>query len=429
MTLVAVAALALAAAANAKDVAVVVVPPFPLEQYAAQGAVGLLVPGSGEAVSRADALEALGIAPSSRPAATTIYVSLPPKGRRPNDRRYPIAVVGDGFHGVLESDATRLPGLVGIDDIAPAAAAIASSRDGPIDATSGTADDVRRLDVRLRDQLRARNGAAAILALSALAFCLLALALSSGALARAGLLASPVTVAVAVVLSAIDVTRPAALLSMLAALTVGLSLLGGVLLDARGVAVTLVVLIAAYLVVLVAKPAWPALAAIGPNPAQAGRFYGSTNTTTSIVLAVGLFAAGTLGRRSLPAIALLSIVTIGWSEAGADGGGIVVLVSAFTVLWILLSSGRLTLPRRPRRGRPRRRRWSCARRPRCRHGRLEPRHATGRGWSRPAAPRGRASPRLLRRPRDGIVARGPGVCRRHRGSRAARAAAATLPGR
>ena len=132
------------------------------------------------------------------------------------------------------------------------------------------------------------------------------------------------------------------LLPALAVLTVGASVAGGALLADRGLAWALVGLIAAYLVVLAAKPTWTALAAIGPNPSEGGRFYGSSNLTTSILLTVALFAAGTLGRGSVIPIALLSIVTVGWSRAGADGGGIVVLVAAFAALWILLANGRLT---------------------------------------------------------------------------------------
>jgi hypothetical protein len=103
-----------------------------------------------------------------------------------------------------------------------------------------------------------------------------------------------------------------------------------------------VILIAAYLVVLAGRPTWPALAAIGPNPGSGGRFYGSGNLTTSILLTIALFAAGTFGLRSVVPIGLLSVVTVGWSRAGADGGGIVVLVAAFAVLGMRLATGRLT---------------------------------------------------------------------------------------
>ena len=36
----------------------------------------------------------------------------------PNDRRYPIAVIGRGYHGLLTSSLTRVPGLVSIADVA-----------------------------------------------------------------------------------------------------------------------------------------------------------------------------------------------------------------------------------------------------------------------------------------------------------------------
>src|SRR5204862_45848 len=53
-----------------------------------------------------------------------IIVALPPKGDPVlNDRRYPIAVVGRGYHGVLVSRTTRIPGVVSIADIAPTATA------------------------------------------------------------------------------------------------------------------------------------------------------------------------------------------------------------------------------------------------------------------------------------------------------------------
>ena len=56
---VAIGALAFAGAAHAASVAVIVVPPFPLEKYAARGAVGLMPPGDGTTVSRDGALAAL----------------------------------------------------------------------------------------------------------------------------------------------------------------------------------------------------------------------------------------------------------------------------------------------------------------------------------------------------------------------------------
>ena len=45
--------------------------------------------------------------------ARTIVVTLPPKSDLPvaNDKRYYVAVLGGGFHGLLVSKTTRIPGL------------------------------------------------------------------------------------------------------------------------------------------------------------------------------------------------------------------------------------------------------------------------------------------------------------------------------
>ena len=47
-----------------------------------------------------------------------IVIGLPPATSAPNDRRYPIAVIGRGYQGVLQSSLTRVPGVVSIADVA-----------------------------------------------------------------------------------------------------------------------------------------------------------------------------------------------------------------------------------------------------------------------------------------------------------------------
>ena len=66
---------------------------------------------------------------ADRPATTTIYVSLPPPGSHHNVTRYPVAIVGPGYRGLLTSGSTRIDGLVSLADIAPTAKAIAAGRD------------------------------------------------------------------------------------------------------------------------------------------------------------------------------------------------------------------------------------------------------------------------------------------------------------
>ena len=102
--------------------------------------------------------------------------------------------------------------------------------------------------------------------------------------------------------------------------------------------------------------AWPevnALAAIGPHPDGGGRFYGVTNQVETLLLAPSLAAAAAVGVAGATAIGLLLLVAVGWSRAGADGGGFVVVAAAFAVLLAGLTRVRLTpariVARRPRR--------------------------------------------------------------------------------
>jgi hypothetical protein len=77
------------------------------------------------------------------PSGPAIVLGLPTGGEQPNKRRYPIAVLGKGYRGVLTSDSTRIPGLVSIVDVAPTAlgeeGALGSSAD---DDPLGTLKDL-----------------------------------------------------------------------------------------------------------------------------------------------------------------------------------------------------------------------------------------------------------------------------------------------
>ncbi len=140
-----------------------IVPPFELERYADEAALGWLVPGAGPEVTRAGALAALlrgelehdllgGVAEGENlieldaPGGPVILVSLPPEGRSANDRRYPIALLG--AEGLLTSDSTRIDGLVSITDVATGRLRTTASSD-PVAA-------LERLDERIdrNDSLR-----------------------------------------------------------------------------------------------------------------------------------------------------------------------------------------------------------------------------------------------------------------------------------
>ena len=363
LLIVAAAFAVLAPAARAATVSVVVVPPFDPQTYAGRGAVGLFVPGSGETVSRRAALASLvrgkvepsvlGGAPSGRPlislgrrpADVTVYVALPPPGKHANTRRYPIAIIGGGYHGILVSDSTRIRGLVSIADVAPTARSLAEGREPRIRSSpdSEAAGSLARLDQRLTRTHDVRLWATLILVGSVLGGALLAFTFRSEYLGRAGLLAAPAVLAGSLILAAAAVTRPWVVALSLLGLTIGgcfgLAAIRGALPWA------LVALIIVYLVVFAAWPEVNSLAAIGARPDGGGRFYGAGNLTETVLLTVSLEAAALLGGLWIAAVFLLALVTVGWSHAGADGGGIAVLIVAFGVLAARMYGVRFT-PRR-----------------------------------------------------------------------------------
>src|SRR5262249_56789424 len=128
-----------------------------------------------------------------RPAEVTIYVALPPPGRHANTRRYPLAVVGGGYRGILVSDSTRIRGLVSIADIASTARALADGREPRIRPSPDdqAAAHLRRLDQRLTQTHDVRLWATLILVGSGLGGAVLAFPFRSEYLRRGGLLAPP----------------------------------------------------------------------------------------------------------------------------------------------------------------------------------------------------------------------------------------------
>ena len=337
-----------AAAATTRDVAVVVVPDFDPGAYADKGAVGLFVPGAGSTVSRERALASLVrgrvisslvhldgdeiLRLSEAPAATTIYVALPPPGSRHNVVRYPVAIVGSGYSGLLRSESTRIDGLVSLADIAPSALALARGEAPPITARSDAdpAATLERLDERLTRAHDAREGATLVLVGWMVGLALVGLLARSATAGRAAVLAAPVALAAALLVRALGIDEPRTVVAILAIATgIGSIVLG---LRREILVPAVVAMLVMYLITLAAWPEVNALAAIGPHPDGGGRFYGVTNQVGTLVLAPALAAAASLGVAGAVAIGLLLVVTVGWSRAGADGGGLVVVVTAFVVL-------------------------------------------------------------------------------------------------
>jgi hypothetical protein len=358
-----VAAAALAPVARSSDVAVMVVRSIDPMEVEEGGAQGLLVPGSGSTVTRAGALSSLlrgkvtssllGGTTSGKPlirlareqARLTILVTLPPPGRSHNTRRYRIAIVGAGYRGILTSHSTRIPGLVSIADVAPTAVALAEGRSPPIrwrgdDFPATTLHDLDRRLARAHDS---RTGATIVLVAATLVLAGLALILRSTLFARAGLLAIPAALATALTLSALDVSRPAVATSALAAATplaaLAVAVRRSLLLPA------LALFVVAELIVLAAWPEVNSLAIIGPHPDGGGRYYGITNQVETLMLAPVLAGAALAPSRLFALLGALALVLVGWSRAGADGGGIVVFVVALAALWAATRRVRVTTGR------------------------------------------------------------------------------------
>jgi hypothetical protein len=337
---------AAAGQARAKPVAVLVVPAQEVWAQADRGALGLFVPGAGATVTREQALQSLttgrsvsGLAGkqhraaliriATRPGPITIYVSLPPPGRHHNVTRYPVAIVGGGFHGILDSTSTRLPGLVSIADVAPTAVDLEQGSDPVLDDRSGSADSLHKLDLRLTRAHDSRSAATA--GLSVLLVCLTAAAFvaRSRRLARAALLAAPSAISIALLLSAAGLRSPLVVGLAVAAGGAGVAIAAGKREALFALAVAL--FLAGFLVVLAAFPETNALAAIGPHPDGGVRFFGVTNQVETLLLAPVLAAAAT-SRRWLAIVGLLALVALGWSRAGADGGGVLVLLGGLGAL-------------------------------------------------------------------------------------------------
>jgi cytochrome c551/c552 len=332
------------------------VPVFDPAQYAGRGAVGLMVPGEGGTVRRADVLASLergkvvhallGGRPRGRtifiPAALpgsrlTIYVSLPPQGKTPNHTLYPIAVVGCGFRGLLTSSATRVPGVISVADIAAAVTHLRAGgcRASPLGWRSADAPArLRSLNTRIHRVTRAQG------------WVLVAILIAGGILAALGgaigVLACIGFVVASLVLSAFGVEAFWGLVLGV----VGIASLSVLALHRRTIVPAVVAaFFVALLTVLMADSSLNSLGVLGAHLEGGSRFYGVTNQLETLLLAPAIVAAAADGLAWLVALGLLVLVTVAWSRAGADGGGLLVYAVAFGVLTLRLRGLALT-PRR-----------------------------------------------------------------------------------
>ena len=321
------------------------------------GAVGLYVPGAGGSVSRAGAIAALrrgkianvfgpprgkvlvdlAFGVPVQPVRPAVYVSLPPPGEHSNTKRYSVMILGAGYRGILTSDSTRIRGLVSIADIAPTAVALEERRSPPIrsEPDRDAFDDLRRLDARLTRVHHDRGWVVVTVVLTIIA-------LAAFAPPAAGL-GGAAAVTASLLLSWAGATRFGLVIASMAVLTMVLAVAGA--LRRRVVPAVVAAFLAALTVVLAVDPELNSLAVVGARPDGGGRFYGIGNQVETLLLPPVLVAVAIGGLRWLVPLAALAFVAIGWSKAGADGGGILVLATAFGVLGLRLRG----LPVTPRR--------------------------------------------------------------------------------
>jgi cytochrome c551/c552 len=330
---------------------------MPPDSIFGTGAVGLYVPGAGGTVNRGGTIAALrrGAVPSNlgrphgkilvdlafgvptRPLRPGVYVSLPPPGERPNTKRYGVMILGAGYHGILTSDSTRIRGLVSIADLAPTAVALQEGRTPRIraEADRDALEDLRVLDTRLARVHRDRGWVFVTVVLTIIALTLLA--------PRAGALGGAAAFAGSLLLSWAGATRLGVVIPAMAIMTIAIAVTGSF---RRSIVPAVVaVFLGALTIVLAVDPELNSLAVLGARPDGGGRFYGIGNQVETLLLPPVLVAAAIGGLRWLVPLAALALVTIGWSKAGADGGGVLVFATALGVLAFRLR-GLAVTPRR-----------------------------------------------------------------------------------
>jgi hypothetical protein len=321
-------------------------------ELARRGAVGLLRPGYGPTTNRRRALAELvrgtevnarlGGVPTGKPLINTnkasvfpnckncIVVQLPPRGRPiHNDRLYPIAVIGGGYHGLLTSPTTHIPGLVSIVDIAPTdlSGHPATSLSWTPANAANALGQLSRLDKSIGANNRLKFAALFILAGLLLAFALLGL--------RAAVTAIPAALLVNLALGVGQVSNEVLLCAAIAA---GTALVAFLLARVCRSELALLTLyggvVALYAFVMVTRPEWQAVNPFGPT--QNSRFWGIGNQVETLLLAP-LIAGAFLARRRFGIVGFVlfgvfGLVVMTDNRIGADGGGAIVLGVALAVL-------------------------------------------------------------------------------------------------
>jgi hypothetical protein len=321
---------------------------------AKRGAVGLVRPGYGPTTNRRRALAELvrgaevnarlGGIPRGDPLVDAgkarvypnchmcIVVVLPPRGAPvTNDRLYRIAVIGRGFHGLLTSPTTRIPGLVSIVDVAPTALNHQYGGMSSVRATASVAE-LSRLDAQIHGEDRLKYAGVFIVAGIVILFALLGWSAARTAI-PAALLAN-------LVLGTLQVTNEVAICALFTAATVlGALLLARVCRDSLALLGLIVAVLLAYMLVFAARPGWAAITPLGPD--QNLRFWGIGDQIATLLLAPlltgAVIARHRLGWLGFAAFSSLGLLVMTDNRLGANGGGAIGLGLALALLGVRLS--------------------------------------------------------------------------------------------
>lgn len=320
-----------------------------LAHLARRGAVGLLAPGVGSKTNRRYAVASLvrgisvnpylhrvpsggvllGLSHASRLPSSSgvIILTLPPKGRLvANDRRYPIAVIGGNFHGLLTSSTTRIPGLVSIVDIAPTALGRLRGGLGSVRSRHPVAA-LEQLDRRVHANNRLKMPTLIIIAL-----VLALLACVRPQLALPAVLSALLTSLAA---GALGISSETLLVAVMVIGTlVGASAIALVAGSADRLLAAIVVVLALHYALLIFRPTWVAITPLGPT--QTSRFWGIGNQLETLLLAP-LIAGSALAARchgvfGFAAFAIFGLVLITDNRLGSDGGGAAVFGVALAIV-------------------------------------------------------------------------------------------------
>jgi hypothetical protein len=244
----------------------------------------------------------------------------------PNDKRYYVVVLGGGFHGLLVSRTTRIPGLVSIVDIAPTALGHQRGSLTSMPATHAIAT-LKTLNAQIHANNRLKLAALIVLACFGLLLAVVR--------PRAALTLVPAALLTSIALGAAEVTNEVAILTVLIIGSVG----GGLALarvcrtDGRLLLLFLgVVLLHFYL--FATRPEWVALTPLGPT--QNSRFWGIGNQLETLLLAPLLAGAAIAARKfgtvGFAAFGMLGLFLMTDNRFGSDGGGAIVLGLALAFL-------------------------------------------------------------------------------------------------